>query len=57
MAGASASKKALRPVSLKSIKPVIPQWQLEKEQLIEDLCRNTECRKYSLKVFASDKTP
>lgn len=35
MAGAGASK--FRPVSLKSVRPVIPKGQLEKEQLIEDL--------------------
>ena len=37
MAGAGASKVAFRPVSLKSVKPVIPKEQLEKEQLVEDL--------------------
>jgi hypothetical protein len=37
MAGAGASKGSSHTVSLKSVKPVIPAGQLEKEQLIADL--------------------
>ena len=37
MAGGNASKVVFRPVSLKSVKPVIPSGISEKEQLVADL--------------------
>ena len=39
MAGSSAAKVEFRPVRLKSINPVIPGKDHEKEQLVEDLER------------------
>jgi len=37
MAGSSATKVELFPVSLKSVYPIIPEIEEEKAQLIEDL--------------------